>query len=160
MIDTIGPYQLTYLAAAVPMALLIGLPALVCVVFVWLASWLLMYFTGATGIECSAAAVSSWRGLLLALLWSFRTVLERFIPFGLPFGFLGGILGYLLTGLTGHDFFMVLGFTLPSLGVTALLLLSQAEYQLDLAEQPRRSLGPCSPAPQSMLTVARDESIS
>jgi ABC-type transport system involved in multi-copper enzyme maturation permease subunit len=135
VLDSIRPYLLAYLAAALPVALLIGVPALVCVVFVWLASWLLMYFTGATGIECSAAAVSSWRGLLLALLWSFRTVLERFIPFGLPFGFLGAALGYFLSSLFGSDVFIFLGFTLSSLGVTALLLLSQAEYQLDVAEK-------------------------
>jgi hypothetical protein len=135
VLDTIRPYLLAYLAAAVPMALLLGVPALVFVVFIWLASWLLMYFTGATGIECSAAAVSSWRGLLLALLWSFRTILERFIPFGLPFGFLGGLLGGLLTWVFSNDVFIVLGFLLPSLGVTALLLLSQAEYQLGRAEQ-------------------------
>jgi ABC-type transport system involved in multi-copper enzyme maturation permease subunit len=135
VLDSIRPYLLAYLAAAVPISLLIGVPALVFVVFVWLASWLLMYFTGATGIECSAAAVSSWRGLLLALLWSFRTILERFIPFGLPFGCLGAILGAFLSYLFGSDVFIVLGFTLPSLGVTALLLLSQAEYQLDVAEQ-------------------------
>jgi ABC-type transport system involved in multi-copper enzyme maturation permease subunit len=135
VLDTIGPYQLAYLAAAVPMAVLIGVPALVCVIFVWLASWLLLYFTGATGIECSAAAVSSWRGLLRALLGSFRTIVERFIPFGLPFGFLGSLIGYALASLFGHDVFIVLGFLIPSLGVTALVLLSQAEYQLDLAER-------------------------
>jgi ABC-type transport system involved in multi-copper enzyme maturation permease subunit len=135
VLDSLRPYLLAYLATAVPIALLLGLPALVSVVFVWLASWLLMYFTGATGIECSAAAVSSWRGLLMALTWSFRTVAERFIPFGLPFGFLGSALGYFLAYVSGQSVFIFLGFTLPAVGVTALLLLSQAEYQLDVAER-------------------------
>jgi ABC-type transport system involved in multi-copper enzyme maturation permease subunit len=135
VLDSLRPYLLAYLAAAVPLSVLLGLPSLLCVVFVWLASWLLVYFAGATGIECSATAVSSWRGLLMALLWSFRTIIERFIPFGLPFGFLGAGFGYFLSYLFGHDVFIVLGFMLPSTGITALLLLSQAEYQLDVAEK-------------------------
>ncbi len=70
----------------------------------------------------------------MALLWSFRTIVERFIPFGLPFGLGGAALGYFLGRLFGSGLFIILGFTLPSVAVTSLLLLSQAEYQLDLAE--------------------------
>jgi hypothetical protein len=39
-----------------------------------------------------------------------------------------------VSSLFGHDLFVILGFTIPSVAVMALLLLSQGEYQLDLAE--------------------------
>jgi hypothetical protein len=61
--------------------------------------------------------------------------MERFIAFGLPCGLLGGTAGALLTVLFGQEAFIVLGATVPSLGVTVLLLLSHAEYQLDQAEE-------------------------
>jgi hypothetical protein len=135
VLDSARPYLLAYLAAAAPLALLAGLPALVCVALVWLASWLLLYFTAATGIECSVRAVSTWRGLLSALLSSFRMVVERFVGIGLPLGLLGGALGALLELVVGWGVFVVLGFSLPAVAVTALLLLAQAEHQLDQAEK-------------------------
>ena len=67
VLDSAWPYLLAYLVAAAHLALLAGLPTLLGVLFIWSASWLLMYFTAATGIECSLAAVSTWRGLLWAL---------------------------------------------------------------------------------------------
>jgi hypothetical protein len=130
VLDAARPYLTAYLVAALPPALLLGAAAVFWLVLTWLAAWILMYFTAATGLECSVRAGSSWRALVRALLSSSWLALQRFIVFGLPAGFCGGMV---TAGLLGMPF--LYGFVLGSLVVTVAVLLAQAEANLEEAER-------------------------
>jgi hypothetical protein len=125
LLDMAFPYQIAYLLAAIPGALLSGGVGLLAVGLPWLGSWLLMYFTAAVGLECSARLGSSWRALVAALFQSGRYVLER----TLTFGFLGGILLY--GGFTVVHLDPAVGGGLGALLVASFLLLAQAEHQIE-----------------------------
>ena len=78
-------------ADVVPVAL-IGVRALFWLVLTWLATWIVMYFTGATGLECSVRGGATWRALLRAMLSSFWVAVQRFALFGVPAGFFAVLL--------------------------------------------------------------------
>jgi hypothetical protein len=132
-LDVAWPYLATYLAAALGPVLLTGMWATFWLVLTWLATWVVMYFTGATGLECSVRAGNSWRALVRALLGSVWVAGQRFVAFGLPAGFFCGMLAAALP-LTGWGTF-ARGFVLGSLVATVVVLLAQAEANLEEAER-------------------------
>ena len=138
VLDAARSYLVTYLAVAGPLALLLGPDALFWLVLTWLATWIAMYFTAATGLECSVRAGNSWRALARALLSSGWVALQRFVLFGVPIGFGGGMLASALP-LTGwgrrFDLAFVYGFALGSLVATVAVLLARAEAHLEQAER-------------------------
>jgi ABC-type transport system involved in multi-copper enzyme maturation permease subunit len=132
VLDTARLYLVVYLVAALPGVALLGLEAVFWLVLTWLATWITMYFTAATGLECSVRAGSSWRALVWALLSSAWVALQRFVAFGLPVGFVCGIVAAAVVP-AGWGF--ASGFILGCLVTTVAVLLAQAEASLELAER-------------------------
>jgi ABC-type transport system involved in multi-copper enzyme maturation permease subunit len=140
--DAMRPYLVVYFAVVGSLSLLGGWLALLWTVWFWLATWLVMYFMGAVGLECSVRSASSWRSLLSALLLGSRTMLARYLTTGLPIGLLLGglldlLLGWLLAwlapaALVGMPWQIFLWMVL-SLALTVLLLLGEAERLLRMA---------------------------
>ena len=119
--------------------------ALVWVVFWWVATWMMMYYMGATGVRCSVRSHNSWRSLLATLLSNAWTILMRYIMLGAPVGMLiTGLVvtfGQIVVGplprswpLASPMFFFML-FSVVSVGLTLVWLFGEAELQLNQAEQ-------------------------
>lgn len=125
LLDAALPYQLAYLGAAVPGAILGGPLAVVAVALPWLGSWVLMYFTAAVGLECSARLGSSWQALASALFESGRFVLERTLTFGVLGGIACGALFYVLW------LDPMFGAGVGALLIACVFLLAQAEVQIE-----------------------------
>jgi ABC-type transport system involved in multi-copper enzyme maturation permease subunit len=137
VIDAARPYLFAYLIAAAPLALFAGVWAAVWVVFLWAATWPLMYFTGATGIWCSVRSLTSWRSLLATLVANLWIILPRYVMLGMPAGLvvvgLLGTFGYRFAVRSAH--YLVFAYVATSLGFTVFWLIGEAEFQLTQAEQ-------------------------
>jgi hypothetical protein len=131
-LDMAWPYLATYLGAALGPVLVLGFWATIWLVLTWLATWIVLYFTAATGLECSVRTGASWRALVRALLGSTWVAGQRFLTFGLPAGFLTGMVGFALLGAMPLG--LERGFALGSLLATVAVLLAQAEANLEEAE--------------------------
>jgi hypothetical protein len=140
VLDAARPYLLAYLLAALLPVVLLGVGALVWLALTWLATWVVLYFAAAIGLECSVRAGSSWRALLRALLSSSWLALVRFMTYGVPAGFLltfaAGAMSKLAVQSWFHSFAV---FALGSLVGTVAVLLAQAEATLEMAEKHVRS---------------------
>lgn len=141
-------------AFAIPACLLAGLDglwSLTWIVFGWLATWPMVYFLGACGIECSVRSPSSWRSLLRTLTSGSRMILQSFL-LGLPLTIvLIAILGFVLhalsllvklvTGLslfdgaTGSSLWSYQVIVLLSILLTMIALFGKAEILLESAEK-------------------------
>lgn len=140
ILDSTRPYLAAYLIVAAPLSLLGGWQALGWIVYLWLATWMLMYYTGASGIRSSARSQNSWRSLLVTLLNNARVLAVRFLMLGAPIGLL--IAGLVTTAaealgprlaMSITQFFTLM-FLFVSLSVTLMCLFAEAEMQLGDAE--------------------------
>jgi ABC-type transport system involved in multi-copper enzyme maturation permease subunit len=149
VIDSTRPYLVAYLVPAAVLALAGGVLALVWVVFWWLATWLMMYYMGATGVYCSVRSQNSWRSLLATLMSNAWTVAMRYVMIGAPVGLLvsggtvtlfqvaatvfgGPLLWRVATFLAGG---YLLFFFVVSSGIALVAVFAEAEAQLTLAER-------------------------
>jgi ABC-type transport system involved in multi-copper enzyme maturation permease subunit len=134
IIDAARPYLRLYLVTALIFASLGGFLALFWIVFWWLAAWVIMYFMGATAIDCSARHNNSWRSLLATLTSSAWGVFVRYLIMGLLLGGISGIFLALLVARWSFDWAKFLVIVLSS-AVTGVLLFAEAEFLLERAEQ-------------------------
>jgi ABC-type transport system involved in multi-copper enzyme maturation permease subunit len=130
VLDSARGFLVAYLLAALPVVLLSAPAGVFWLVLTWLAGWLMTYFTGAAGVECSARAGNSWRALLAALVLSSWVVLQRSLLVAWPVGFVFTALSAGIVGLT-----VSLGLASVVVVIaTAALLLAHAEHCLEKAE--------------------------
>jgi ABC-type transport system involved in multi-copper enzyme maturation permease subunit len=123
IIDAERPYLLAYTIPAVILSPGCGVLAVFWTILAWLATWIMMYFMGASGIDASARSQSSWRSLVGALAYNARAVVVAYLFVGVPLGALSLVVG-------GTVVFVVV-----SMAAAAVALFAHAEELLQRAEK-------------------------
>lgn len=123
IIDGERPYLLAYTIPAMALSVGCGLLAMFWTILAWLATWIMMYFMGASGIEASARSETSWRSLVGALAYDARAVVVTYVLVGVPVGAFGAVWGG------------AVGFAAVSMAAAAVALFAHAEELLERAEK-------------------------
>lgn len=134
IIDITRPYLVAYLLPALLLSALGGPWAAAWIGFLWLATWMLMYFVGASGMFCSVQSQTSWRSLLAALMANSWAVFMRYCFLGAPIGFVVAAAAAIGSGPMPNARLFANTFLLASSCVTLLLLFARAERLLEQAE--------------------------
>ena len=98
IIDSARPYLAGYLAPTLAVALFVGPVAFVWTLYWWLATWIVLYFFGAVGIQASAGSTGSWQSLLKTITSAGWMLLGRWFLVLIP---AIGCLNPLVFGLMG-----------------------------------------------------------
>ena len=118
ILDGARPYLAAYLLPALAVAALDGVLALLWTVFWWIATWVMMYFLGAVGLQASVGAASSWQSLLRTITMAGRLLLARWFFLLIPLGFCVNFVTMLALGGFGPGFgavFLIIGIALTIL---------------------------------------------
>jgi ABC-type transport system involved in multi-copper enzyme maturation permease subunit len=135
IIDSARPYLLAYTIPALALAVLGGLLALYWTVYLWVMTWVAIYFMAGTGVEASVRSSGSWRSLLATAATAGRALLSRFALLGIGCGFLAGLVSTTLVGFgsLGGEITRAVFISAGCL-VVAVTLFAQGEQLLTRAE--------------------------
>ncbi len=84
IIDSARPYLAGYLLPALVVALFVGPIAIAWTLYWWLATWVVLYFFGAIGIQASAGSTGSWQSLLKTITGAGWILLGRWFLLLIP----------------------------------------------------------------------------
>lgn len=140
IIDAVRPYLRAYFLPALGASFLAGGLAVAWTALLWLATWVAVYFLGASALYCSVRSLTTWRSLLGALGTNLTSVFLRYWLTGLPAGAIAvtvaNFVGLLLAPGPGWPWpYFVVIFVVVSAGWTLVQLFAEAEYRLSEAEK-------------------------
>jgi ABC-type transport system involved in multi-copper enzyme maturation permease subunit len=132
IIDSARAYMAGYLLPALAASLIVGPLAFVWTLYWWLATWVVLYFLGAIGIQASAGTSNSWRSLLKTITTAGGILLGRWFLVLMPVaGCLNPLAFWWVRPFVGFDVLLWLGLSTFLLAV----LFAKTEQILQQAEQ-------------------------